>query len=140
MTKITVKTTEEREVKFLRVDAGVRYWEDGEVNGEADDDENPKMPFAVEGRWIPVIELETGRILDWPEGVTASVHYKVCDDGVYTLLDADKNPVKAHDGYVPPIMCPKYNGFGDYIIMDIGPDGVIADWVVDLERFQEDEE
>lgn len=140
MTKITVKTTEEREVKFLRVDAGVRYWEDGTVNGDADDDDNPKMPFAVDGRWIPVIELETGRILDWPEVVTASVHYKVCDDGVYTLLDADKNPVKVHDGYVPAILCPKDEGYGDYIIMDIGPDGVIADWAVDLEQFQEDEE
>lgn len=139
MTKTTIKTTEEREVKFLRVDAGVRYWEDGTVNGEPDDDENPAMPFAIEERWIPVIELETGRILDWPEGVTASVHYKVCDDGVYTLLDADMNPVKVHDGYVPPIMSPEGAGYGDYIIMDIGPDGVIADWIVDLERFEEDE-
>ena len=123
------------------MNAGVRYWEDGQVNGSADDEDAPAMPFASNlERWRPLIELETGRIIDWPEGVTASVHYKVCDDGHYSLLDAAQNTIITHDGYVPPIMYPGGNGYGDYIIMDIGPDGVIANWRVDLERFTGDDE
>jgi len=136
MPKITITKTVEEDVKFLRVSAGVRYWEDGSVNGEADDDDNPKMPFATDNYWSPVIDLEAGKIIDWPDGVTASVHYKVCDDGTYALLDADKNVVVMHDGYVPAMLCPKDRGYGDYIIMDIGPDGLIDSWKVDFDKFE----
>ena len=63
------------------------------------------------------------------------MHYKVCDAGRYTLLDADKADLITIDGYVPRIMSPKENGYGDYVIMDIGPDGLIADWKIRLEAF-----
>lgn len=137
MTTIKVKTVADVEVKYLSADCGVRYWEDGEVNGQEDDNDNPHMPFASPKAWTPVIELETGRIVDWPEGITASIHYKVCDDGRYALLDADRREVVAIDGYVPSIMSPKDNGYGDYVIMDIGPDGTIDKWSVDLEPFED---
>lgn len=137
MTVITIKLPVEVDVKFLKVECGVRYWEDGEVNGSGDDEDAPRMPFAnaQNETWGPLIDLDAGRIVDWPEGTTASVHYKVCDDGRYSLLDAERAEVIKIDGYVPRIMCPKENGHGDYVIMDIGADGSISGWRVDLEAF-----
>lgn len=134
-----VKTIVEREVTLLKAEMGVRYWEDGTVNGEPDDEDNPKMPLADKGVWRLLIDLTTGEILEWPQGVTASAHYKVCDDGVYSLIDRTGATVIKKDGYVPSMMSPKDRGYGDYVIMDIGADGKIADWRADLSYFDDDE-
>lgn len=139
MPKITTRITKEVDVAFLLVEAGVRYWEDGTVNGEPDTEDGDRMPFNVLGTWRPLIGLATGKIEGWPDGTTASVHYKVCDDGVYTLLNAQREEVAKISGYVPKIMCPTDSGYGDYIIMDIGPDGAIKGWKCDLSAFEEAE-
>ncbi|WLS01699.1 hypothetical protein [Shinella oryzae] len=138
MTKITLNASTEHEVKYLKADCGVRYWEDGTVNGVDDDDDNPAMPFASKDGWRVLIDIEAGVIIDWPKGTTADVHYKVCDAGVYSLLDADRKEVKQIDGYVPSIMCPEGNGYGDYVIMKIDGDGKIANFVPDLSDFEGD--
>lgn len=123
-------------VKYLQAECGVRYWEDGEVNGVEDED-GSRIPCRQGDAWAPLIDLTEGRVLDWPEGVTASTHYKVCDNGRYTLLDADRNKVVEIDGYVPKMLSPGGVGYGDYVIMTIGPDGRIENWRVDLEPFAE---
>lgn len=141
MYKVTVKV--EKEVAFLKVNAGVRYWEDAEVNGELDDENNPRMPFANVlngGAWHPIIDLEKGVIVDWPQGITASVHYKVCDSGIYTLLDADKNEVASIDGYVPDMLSPADNGYGDYIIMDIDENGKIDKFKPSFDEFERNQD
>lgn len=137
--EIEVRRTEKVAVKYLQVEAGVRYWEDATVDGVADDD-GSLIPCRSGGLWSPLIDLETGTIKDWPEGKTASVHYKVCDSGRYILLNADGIEVSAIDGYVPKIMCPGDNGYGDYIIMSIDGGGKIAKWRPDLSAFSGDEE
>jgi hypothetical protein len=138
---ITIEFTQvvSKEVKYLKAECGVRYWEDGEVNGTEDTD-GELLPFRVDDAWCPTIDLETGIIQDWPAGTTADVHYKVCDAGIYHLLDAEKNVVRSVDGYVPSMMSPGGSGYGDYVIMTIGQDGKIENWKVDLEPFQEDAE
>lgn len=138
MTKITLNASTEHEVKYLQADCGVRYWEDGTVNGVVDNDDNPEMPFASKDAWKILIDIEAGIIIDWPNGTTADVHYKVCDDGVYSLLDADRKEVKQIEGYVPSIMCPEGNGYGDYVIMKIDGDGNIVNFVPDLSDFEGD--
>lgn len=138
MTDITITKSENIPVKYLKVCANVRYWDDAKVNGVLEDDDNPTIPCRDgNGAWAPMIDLDTGKIIDWPHGTTASTHYKVCDDGRYALLREDMSEVCVIDGYVPSIMSPGGNGYGDYIIMDIGPDGQIADWIVDIKRFEE---
>jgi hypothetical protein len=146
---IKVTTAVKVPVKYLRARCGVRYWEDATVNGERDDD-GSRIPCrkgtAADndrlggGDWCPLIELATGKILNWPEGTTADIHYKVCDDGDYELLDAEHNVVSAIEGYVPGIMSPGDSdgdsSYGDYVIMTIGPNGVIANWRVDLADFE----
>lgn len=138
MPSITVVKKEDVDVRYLRANCGVRYWEDGKVNGEKD--EHGDIHMRDDDSWCPVIDLETGIILNWPEGVAASVHYKVCDDGVYALLDADMNVVVQKDGYVPKMMCPKDNGYGDYVIMDIDGTGKIDRFRVDLSYWETDED
>ncbi|NTG48624.1 hypothetical protein G6M04_14620 [Agrobacterium rhizogenes] len=138
---ITIEFTQviSKEVKYLKAECGVRYWEDGEVNGTEDTD-GELIPFRVKDAWCPTIDLETGMVQDWPAGTTADLHYKVCDAGRYFLLDAEKSVVREIEGYVPEMMSPGDNGYGDYVIMTIGPDGQIANWKVELDEFQEDAE
>lgn len=148
MHALRLKETKAVPVKYLRARCGVRYWEDGEVNGVQDED-GSRIPCREGtaanndslggGNWCPTIDLDTGRIENWPHGTTASIHYKVCDDGDYALLDADRNVVAEIDGYVPGLMCPEGEGYGDYVIMEIGPDGTIAKWKADLSEFEKDD-
>jgi len=145
MHALRLKETKSVPVKYIRARCGVRYWEDGTVNGEEDTD-GSRIPLregtAADndhlggGNWLPTIDLDTGIIENWPKGTTASVHYKCCDDGDYELLDADRNVVKAIEGYVPSIMCPEGEGYGDYVIMKIDGDGKIEKWVADLSEFE----
>lgn len=124
-------------VKYLKAECGVRYWEDGTVN-DTEDTDGSLIPCRERDAWCPIIDLNTGAIADWPEGTTADIHYKVCDDGRYSLLNEDRNVVKEIDGYVPSMMSPGGSGYGDYVIMKIDGSGVIQDWNVDLSYFDEE--
>ena len=131
-------------VKQLCLDAGVRYWEDSDVNGEPDDANEPKVPFAVKTkisnnnpwkpamvdgyRWQPVIDIDKGKIIDWPEDVEADIHYKVCDECRVVLKDDKGAVVYDDESYVPQLLCIGERGGGDYIIMHIEKGGRITDW------------
>jgi hypothetical protein len=112
----------------ILAEAGVRYWEDATVNGVEDED-GTLIPGRKGDLWCARINLETGKVEDWPEGTEASIHYKVCDAGEYWLTDAEGNRLAYREGYVPnAFLCHGDNGFGDYIILNIGPDGSISDY------------
>lgn len=147
--KITNKKHVEVEAIFLKADATVRYWQDSEIDGVEDNDceeepNEPQMPCAeyvgeqdkclraYNWHWRPIIDINTGRIVNWSNGVTASIHYKVCDEFYCDILDEEENIVCSYDGYVPHCMCPKENGYGDYIILDIDENGSIRDWNPEL--------
>lgn len=134
--KVKLKIEKEFDVKYLQAEVGARYWEDATVNGE-EDTEGTLIPCRDGEYWKPLIDIESGIIVNWDKGTTAFVHYKCCDDGLYKLLDADKREIKSIDGYVPSIMCPKENGYGDYVIMDIDRDGKISNWKPILSDFQD---
>ena len=115
---------------YLEVEAEVRYWEDATVNGQ-EDEAGTLIPFRNQNLWCPHIHLETGKVMGWPPGTTADIHYKVCDAGEYWLADEDGRIAKWAGFYVPSeFLChgPNSNGFGDYIIFKVGPDGLIQDW------------
>lgn len=136
----TLEITETRTVnaKTLKVEAGVRYWEDAKVNGVPDED-GTLIPFRSGDAWCPLIDIDTGTVIDWPAGTTADLHYKVCDEGIYTLIGDDGAEITSKEGYVPAIMSPGGRGYGDYIIMTIGADGKIADWDADMCDFEDAE-
>lgn len=125
--KVTAQITKEFDVTAISVSAEVRYWEDGTINGTVDTD-GTLIPLRNGECWEPVIELDTGRVRDWPEGTTADVHYKVCDAGEYYLLDGTGRILAEKHGYVPDMLSVGDSGYGDYIILKIGPDGLIEGW------------
>ena len=133
------------DIKYMQLDAYVRFWEDGEVNGVDDDPESPKMPFAekslvrsgnpwkpnekVEGyKWKPKIDIDHGVIVNWPVDVEAKVHYKVCDECHYSLIDDHGNIIFENESYVPSVLCIGERNGGDYIIMNINKSGEIENW------------
>ena len=136
--KVYIRIEKEVEVKKLIVNADVRHWEDATINGKEDVD-GTLLPCRKGSNWCPVIVLETGTIENWPVGTVADIHFKVCDAGIYQLIDSEGNIVKEIDGYVPDIMCPEGEGYGDYIIMKIDANGKIDKWKIVLREFQEDE-
>lgn len=127
--KIKFSATIEFDIKYLQVEVGVRYWEDSDLNGEAD--ENGLMPCKDGEYWKPLIDIENGVVINWDKGNKANIHYKVCDDGSYSILGPNKELITSKkDCYVPKILCPKKEGYGDYIIMDIDENGLIANWEI----------
>lgn len=116
---------------LLCVAAEVRYWEDATVNG-VEDEEGDLIPCRVDDLWIPVIDINEGRVLCWPGDKKASIHYKVCDAGEYWLADASGKKVAKWKGhYVPDaFLCVGDRGYGDYIIMEVDEDGKIKGWKV----------
>lgn len=134
----TVSMRKDFPVRYLKCVIGVRYWEDAEVNGVKEEDCNPSIPLRNGLYWEITIDLETGIIKDWPKATTAKVYYKACDAGMYYLLDEAMNVVKSYDGYVPNMLSPKENGYGDYVILDIDANGHIDGWRVDLKEFDDD--
>lgn len=115
--------------EYIEVSAGVRYWEDTYVNGAADED-GTLIPFRKGEMWCPVIRLSDGMVMDWPAGMTANVHYKVCDAGEYWLLDADRKRIAKWGGYYVPddFLHPLGTGYGDYIVFNVASDGLIEKW------------
>lgn len=132
--KCKVKREVEMDATTILVNTYVRYWEDAVVDGVEDDSKQPNMPCVVqtvdgELRWRPIIDIETGQIMNWREGTTAEIHYKACDEFACTIMDnLSGDVIDDYEGYVPDFMCPKDSGYGDYIIMDIDENGYIQDW------------
>lgn len=114
--------------RYIEVSAAVRYWEDADLNGSTDVE--GKIPLRRGDLWEPVIELATGRVMNWPEGTAADIHYKVCDQGEYWLLDEAENRIAKWRGYYVPndFLCVGDNGYGGYIIFKVGTDGLIIGW------------
>lgn len=130
--KLTITKPIDFEAKFLKVDAEVRYWEDASVNGANDTEDGTHIPCKEGDSWKPVIDIDEGRIINWTKGATAHIQYKVCDAGIYEVIDSIGQIIATKEGYVPEIMCPADEGYGDYIIMDIDENGVIQKWRKEL--------
>lgn len=130
--------------KRIFVDMGPRYFEDSDINGEPDISEDeqfrvkahPRMPLTEwsdsdrEYRWRFEV-TEDGLIKGWPEGNTANVHYKVCDE-CRVRVEEDGEMVVDYDDYVPKFLDPLGKGIGDYdgdyVRMDIDAFGQITPW------------
>jgi hypothetical protein len=137
--KVKIKVENEVEIKTLSVKAGVRCWGNAEVNGIADTN-GDLIPCRDGDYWCPIIDLETGIIQNWTKGVVADIHYKICDDGSYFLVDSEKDIVLSiENDYVPDIMCPNESNYGDYIRMTILENGQIENWKVIIKDFINEE-
>ena len=117
------------EIKYVRVRAGVRHWGNSYVNGERDDEYNPKMPLIqeIEGwkNWVFDIDIKTGKIKDWPKGTTAKTIYKTCDDNTISFIGHNGKVLREVDCYVPDFLALEDWCYGDYICIKIDEDGTI---------------
>lgn len=124
--------------KFLKIEADVRYWEDARINGEESED-GSNVPFKVGGAFCPVIDLENGLVVDWPQGTVADFHFKVCDCGDYHLLDENKGIIaRILNNYVPSGVCHGDNGYGDYIIFSVDEGGKILKYRNEIDELEFD--
>lgn len=138
--KVELTVKREFEVETLLIDANVRYWEDATVNGVSDED-GDLIPCREGDSWQPIINIDSGLITNWEKGKSASIHYKVCDDGEYWLQDINGNKIaKAKGYYVPDFLAIDDSGLGDYIIMKVDSEGFINNWKFDIDPFEEEEE
>ena len=75
------------------------------------------------------VDLESHRVGWWIYG-SFRIWAKVCDSGIYTLLDEDMKPLLQIRGYVPiGLLPPKDKGWGDYIELCFARDGTITNWL-----------
>ncbi len=112
-----IKVIETKDVRYVQVDVAVRY---------QDEDMPFDAPKRVGNMWRVIIDLEEKKILKWPKGKILSFYMKICDEGIYTLLDLDFNTIKIREGYVPNQLLP--GDYGDYLALDINEEGVITNW------------
>ena len=92
--------------------------------------------YNSERRTLEVtVDLKYRRVLDWDEG-KGYIHMwaKLCDSGMYTLLDEEKRPLYQKEGYVPNALIPPCErGFGDYMRLAIESDGSLPEWRKELD-------
>jgi hypothetical protein len=137
--KLKMKIEKEFDVRFLKVTAGIRYAEDVNVNGEPCGDLK-EIPLHDGEHWQVTIDVNTGVIENWPQGTTAGLYAKVCDDGVYSILDADRQEIKTINGYVLDCLAIGENGYGDYMIIEIDENGKIKNWKPKFPEFVRDDD
>lgn len=89
------------QARYIQVEAQIRYWEDASIWGQ-EDIFGDLTPFRKNDFWCPIIDLKEGAVEDWPPGLVAYFHYKICDSGKYWLLDENKNKIYKWDGYYVP--------------------------------------
>ena len=120
--KTKVLVAKEIDIRLIKLSLPVRY----------DDDDMPfDFPFRTGDLWEVTVDIDTGKIQEWPEGVEHDLSMKVCDCGTYALYEICENGTPRHvacieEDYVPHGVVP--GKYGDYVELDIKGDGTIANW------------
>ena len=117
-------------VKYLIVIVDVDGCEDGmetfTENGEKID---PHKTPLYNGDFGFKVDVDTGRILDWPDTkLYAKVNVRAIDTGFYGYYDKDDNIIYEGHGYVPKFLGITSPAYGDNIIFDTDVNGFILDW------------
>lgn len=116
--KATIKVKKEVEIKYLKLKVAVRY---------EDEDMPFDYPFRHDDVWMPLIDIDNGKILNFEYHTDLDLHMKVCDEGSYYLFDEDNNTLlEIKNDYVPNKLIP--GSYGDYIDLRISKDGTIENW------------
>jgi len=111
--KVTRTVTEEIDIAYLSIE--VPY---------DDDDEIPEYIHEGRNTLKFLIDLDRRKVVDWPEGNSYDLFLKVCDQGIYRLLDPNMGEIAVIDqDYVPDGVPGEY---GDYIELRITNDGTVT--------------
>ena len=142
-------------INKILVDMHVRYWEDCEIDGrEFEEDESDEEEIKdLLTRWDPeykiglvdgevirlIINPETGKVENYLGKREIKMYFKVCDECTWVMTERKSNginPTDAYDvtilgeenDYVPDFLSIDDEGYGDYVNITIGKDGIIKDW------------
>lgn len=110
--KIEVLKKLEVEAKYVVICIPLRYDDDGGMEKD--------FPLRNGGKWEASINLNTGKILDWPADKMGKfeVYEKVCDEGIYKLIDPEGIELaQLKHEYVPHGIVP--GEYGDYVVLEI---------------------
>ena len=122
--KATIMVEKEVDIRAVLIDISPRYI------GDNDDDDMPNdFPLLNEEKtaWVASVDIDTGEIAGWPNGVARKMHVKVCDAGTYKLIDSEGNEIAAIvNDYVPNGVVP--GSYGDYVELEINENGIITNW------------
>lgn len=123
-TNVTRRVTQEIEIKTVEIEIPI---------DEIEEHEPPVPPnllanFKAGEVWRIQVNIDTGQILGWPDGVPAfRLYAKPRDGGSYRLLGADGAVLAAiEQNYVPNGVVP--GDYGDYVDLNIAANGVITNW------------
>ena len=121
--KATVKIEKEVDIRTVIINIAPHY-----IGDTREDDMPTDFPLlnADKTAWVASVDIDTGAIAGWPQGDKRKMHVKVCDAGIYTLIDSDGNEVAELNGYVPNDVVP--GSYGDYVKLDIDENGIITNW------------
>lgn len=126
--KVVMNSSQEIAVKYVKVELPIRYGEedmskDFPLREEVSTDRNNN------DWWKATIEVDTGKILEWPQGQVGEFYLKVVDEGSYYLLDENQKIVASiKQNYVPNQLLPPTDGYGDYVNFEIDENGIITNW------------
>lgn len=116
--KATITRQVEQNITHVRVALAVRYGEEDMPNN---------FPVRTGGLWRAEINIDTGKIENWPADFGAfELYMKVCDSGSYYLLDGNTQIAAIEGDYVPNGVVP--GEYGDYVDLKIAADGTITNW------------
>lgn len=94
------------------------------------------FPFLVGDKLELNVNVETGKIANWPESYgKSSIWMKVRDEGIYRLYGHDDDQIglkmvaSIEQDYVPHGLVP--GEYGDYVDLTIDTNGVITNWPKD---------
>lgn len=118
--KTTIKRPVEIEIATVKLKLPVRY-EEEEIPND--------FPFREGDLWEAEINVDTGKILNWPQGKPADMFLTVKDTGYYELFDpAGRSLAKIDDNYVPHGLIP--GEYGDVVLFTIDATGTITNWPI----------
>lgn len=142
---VTLLKQETVNLKYAQCELRIHNWEDFTVNGKEDNNDNHETPFAKDKKskdkkyWCPLIDIDEGKIVGWPQGVTLDVCAKTCDENIIYFFDENKNAIEwfdeeekevlsCYDGYVPEFLDSSGEGYGDYVELTVDEDGYIKNF------------
>ncbi len=120
----TKRVTVEADVTHLAISIP----EDEVCNGDCyeGDGRLPESFKVKDGDYTIYIDVETGKIANWPEGLVVDAYFKPRDGGSYALLDKTREVICAAINEYVPSCCGWGEGGGDYLELKVSGDGSVA--------------
>lgn len=116
--QVTVNLPAVLNLTHIRLELPIKY---------GDEDIPYDFPLRVGDLWTATVQLDTGKIEEWPQGKAGELFIKVTDGGTYILFDEHgKSVASLEHEYVPHGVVPGEDG--DYVSLEIDETGTITNW------------